>query len=165
MASHRVRLPLLLMAALIWAGSISTPELKGRVNDLAGVLSPADVGRISGMLEGYERGTTHQLAVLIVPTLAGEAMESFSGRVFDAWKLGRRGVDNGMLVTLAIAERAARIDLGSGFEPHISDAKAREIMNESMIPSFARGEFAQGIERGLERLMDEGRKLVAPISR
>ena len=130
--------------------------------DLAHVFSMTEAERISRMLADYEDETSHELAVLTVPTLEGEAIESFSLRVADAWNLGREGVNNGILVTLALKERTARIELGPGFEPYIPNAKAQEIMNESMIPAFAKGQFAEGVESGLRRLMDEGRKFVVP---
>ena len=149
-------------AALVVMGFSSIPKLERRVTDLAGVFSAAEAERITRMLADYERETSHQLAVLTVPTLEGETIESFSLRVAKAWGLGRKGVDNGMLVTLAIEERSARIELGLGFERYISDAKAKEIMDEAMIPAFAEGRFAEGVENGLKRLMDAGRKLVAP---
>jgi uncharacterized protein len=153
---------LLLTAGLIVAGCSRTPKLEGRVTDLAHVFSATEVERISRMLSTYEEETSHQLAVLTVPSLDGESIESFSLRVANAWGLGRKSVNNGILVTLAMRERATRIELGLGFEPYISDAKANEIMNQAMIPAFARGQFAEGVEGGLARLMDEGRKFVAP---
>jgi uncharacterized protein len=112
------------------------------------------------MLAVYEVETSHQFAVLTVPSLDGEPIESFSLRVANEWGLGQKGVDNGILITLAMRERSARIELGKGFVRYISDAKAKEIMDDSMIPAFAKGQFAEGIEGGLTRLMEEGRKFV-----
>jgi uncharacterized protein len=153
---------LLMTAVLIVAGCSRTPKLEGRVTDLASAFSAAEAQRISSMLSACEDETSHQLAVLTVPSLEGESLEAFSLRVANAWGLGRKGVDNGILVTLAMRERAARIELGLGFEPYISDAAAGEIMNQTMIPAFARGQFAEGVEAGLTRLMNEGRKFAVP---
>jgi uncharacterized protein len=111
--------------------------------------------RIAQMLSAHESETSHQLAVLTVPSLDGDSIESFSIRVANQWRLGKKDVDNGILVILAMHERAIRIELGKGFEAHISDAKAAEIMNESMIPKFATGAFARGLEAGLSRLIEE----------
>jgi uncharacterized membrane protein YgcG len=107
------------------------------------VFSAAEVDRISRMLSMYEDETSHQLAVLTVRSLDGESLESFSLRVANAWGLGQKGVDNGILVTLAPRERVARIELGLGFGPFISDAKTKEILNQSMIPAFARVSLAR----------------------
>jgi uncharacterized protein len=152
---------LLLLAALL-VGCNRTPQLEGRVTDLAHVFSVTERERITNMLAAYEAETSHQFVVLTVPTLSGEPIESYSLRVANAWRLGRKGVDNGILITLAMQEHAARIALGLGFEPYISDAKAQQIMDESMVPALRKGQFAEGVESGLGQLMVEGRKFVAP---
>ena len=136
------------------------PKLIGWLTDTACVLSLIEIGRINQMLSAYESETSHQLAVLTVPTLDGDSIESFSRRVANDWKLGRERANNGILVVLAMRERAARIELGEGFEPHIPAAKAAEIINESMIPNFAKGEIGKGIEAGILRLQQEARKMV-----
>ena len=152
---------LLLVAAVLILGACSrTPKLEGRVTDTAHVLSAIENDRISHMLATYELETSHQLAVLTVPSIDGESIESFSLRVANDWGLGQKGVNNGILVILSMRERAARIELGKGFEPYISDAKAQDIMNESMVPAFVRAQYAAGIEAGLSRLMAEGRNFV-----
>ena len=152
---------LLLLAALL-VGCNGTPHLEGRVTDLAHVFSVTERQRITNMLAAYEAETSHQFVVLTVPTLSGEPIESYSLRVANAWRLGRKGVNNGILITLATREHAARIELGLGFQPYISNAKAQEIMDQSMVPAFRNGQFAEGVESGLAQLMVEGRKFVAP---
>jgi uncharacterized protein len=140
------------------------PKLEQRVTDVAKVLSVADKARLVAMLVRYERETFHQIAVLTVPTLSGESIEGFSLRVANAWGLGRKGVDNGILITLAMSERKVRIEIGLGMEKYISDATAQAIIANTMIPAFRRGDYAGGLEAGLERLMKEGRKfVVAPM--
>lgn len=143
----------------------SVPILQGRVTDLPNVLSVQDRERLSKMLAVYEHETQHQLAVLIVPTLSGESIDSYSLRVAKAWKLGQKGVNNGILVTLAIADRKIRIELGLGMELYISNATAASIANRAMIPAFRRGDYAGGLEAGLTELMKEGRRFVVPASK
>jgi uncharacterized protein len=143
----------------------SVPTLQGRVTDLANVLSVQDRERLSKMLAAYEQETQHQLAVLIVSALSGETIESFSLRVANTWKLGHKGVNNGILVTLAIMDRKTRIELGLGMEPYISNANASSIISRTMIPAFRRGDYAGGIDAGLIELMKEGRKFVVPASK
>lgn len=138
------------------------PEMTGRVSDEANVLSAGEREDLEEMLESYEKETRHQIAVLIIPFLSGEPIESFSFRVANAWKLGKQGVDNGILLTLAMQERKVRIEVGKGLEPYISNAKAAQIIREAMIPEFKQGDFADGIEEGLEALMKEARKFVLP---
>jgi uncharacterized protein len=80
--------------------------------------------------------------------------------VANAWGLGYRGVDNGILIMLAIKEHKVRIELGKGMQRYISDAEARSIIDNAMTPAFARGNFAGGLEQGIERLMADARRFV-----
>lgn len=148
-------------AAAIDSRIIPVPVLNGRVNDTADVLSMADQERLSNLLIEYETETKHQIAVLIVPTVADEAIESFCLRTAKAWRLGRKGVDDGIVVCLAMKERRVRIELGIGMNRYISNAEAKEIIDMEMTPLFAKGDIASGLERGLKRLMEEGRRFTA----
>ena len=130
------------------------------MTDVANVLSDAERNRLADRLARYERETSHQIAVLLIPTLSGERIESFSRRVANSWKLGREGLDNGVLVTLAMKERAVRIEVGLGMERFISNATALSIINTSMVPAFRKGDYGGGLEAGLEQLMREGRRFV-----
>jgi uncharacterized protein len=136
------------------------PRLEARVTDVARLLSEADRERISDLLARYERETSHQIGVLLIPTISGEKIESFSLRVANAWKLGQKGLDNGILVTMAMKERAVRIELGVGMERFISNATAQSIINNAMVPAFRKGDYAGGLQAGLEQLMTEGRRFV-----
>jgi uncharacterized protein len=90
------------------------PRLQGRVTDFADILTPQQRADLASQLATYELETTHQIAVLTVPTLRGEPIEPFSSRVANARKLCRKGLDNGVLVTVIPQDRKARIELGSG---------------------------------------------------
>ena len=161
-AAHVARILLLLVvalhAAIGWCDE-RTPRIEGWVTDLANVLSPQQRERIAASLSAYEKETSHQVVVLTVPTLSGESIESFSLRVANTAGIGQRGVDNGVLVALAIAERRVRIELGLGFERHVSNARAQEIV-AMMTPSFRDGDYGGGLEKGLEALMSDGRRFV-----
>jgi uncharacterized protein len=148
-------------AAAIDSGMIPVPVLNGRVNDTADVLSIEDQERLAKPLENYEKETKHQIAVLIVPTLGDEPIESFCLRVAKTWRLGRKGIDDGIVVCLAMNERQVRIELGLGMNRYISNADAEEIIDVEMTPSFSKGDIAGGLERGLKRLMEEGRRFTA----
>ncbi|HEY2684104.1 MAG TPA: TPM domain-containing protein [Steroidobacteraceae bacterium] len=91
-----------------------TPKFTARVNDYAQVLQPDVKKQLESSLARYEKETTHQIVILTVPSLKGEPIEAYSLRVLNAWGLGRRGIDNGVLVTLAPSDRRARIELGVG---------------------------------------------------
>jgi len=140
------------------------PKLTGRVNDSANILSKSDRERLSDILRKYEQETHHQIAVLTIATLGDEPIETFSLRTFNAWGLGFKGLDNGILVTLAMKERRVRIELGKGMQRFISDADAKLIIDKEMTPAFSKGNFLTGLEHGLERLMDEGRRFVVTMN-
>src|SRR4029077_11755621 len=101
-----------------------------------------------------------QIVVLIIPSLGDETIEAFSLRTANAWGVGNKGFDDGILVCLAMKERRARIGLGKGIERFISDADAKIILDREMTPLFSKKDFFGGLERGIERLMDEGRRFV-----
>lgn len=139
-----------------------TPENAGRVTDLAAVLSRDETLLMTQALAQYERETTHQIAVLTLPSLAGETIEVFSLRVANAWKLGRKGINNGILVVLAPTERKIRIELGLGFERYISNSQASAIIQTHMLSDFREQAYARGLARGIHTLMEQGRAFVAP---
>jgi uncharacterized protein len=133
------------------------PKLEGRVNDYAKILTSQEREALNATLAQYEIETTHQIVVLTVPSLDGEAIDTFSLRVANTWKLGRKGLDNGVLVTVAPTERRVRIELGIGMNRFVSDADAKRIIEETMAPEFRAGHFGKGITLGVERLMAECR--------
>jgi TLP18.3/Psb32/MOLO-1 phosphatase superfamily protein len=134
------------------------PVRAGRVNDTADLLKAEDRARIEQALEQYERETFHQIAVLTIPTLAGEPIDSYSLRVANAWKLGQKGIDNGMLLVVAVNERIVRIELAPGMEKYVSNDDANEVIEEHIIPSFKRGDYTRGIQAGVIELMRLGRR-------
>ena len=153
-----IRLLSLVSIALVLHGptakAAEVPQLSGRVNDYANVLPAKDRAKLEKLLSDYETETSHQVAVLTVESLHGESIEDFSLRVANAWGLGRKGLDNGVLVTLAPEEHAVRIELGTGMNKYVSDAKAKRIIDETMIPAFQAGDIAGGLRRGIARLLD-----------
>jgi hypothetical protein len=113
-----------LLPAGIAHAELPVPPLRGRVNDLAGTLDPDVAARLEGRLADFERETTHQIAVLTIPSLEGEPIEPFALRVAEAWRLGQAGVDNGILLVVAPRDRRARIEVGYGLEGVVPDAIA-----------------------------------------
>lgn len=133
------------------------PHHLGHVNDHAGVVNAEERAALEAVLNAYRLETTHEIAVLTVSSLRGEAIDAFSLRVANAWKLGRKGSDNGILMTVAPTERQVRIEVGTGMARFISDADAKQIIDETLLPAFRAGQFGRGITRGVERLMDAAR--------
>jgi uncharacterized protein len=144
--------------------SADVPALRGRVNDYAGLLQPQVREQLEASLAHYEHETTHQIAILSVTSLHGESIETFSLRVAKNWALGRKGLDNGVLVTVAPTERSVRIELGTGMNRYVSDSDAKRIIDEVMVPEFRQGHYDVGLLRGIDRLFDACRRYKVPPS-
>jgi len=140
------------------------PVLQARVTDQAGVLDAAARQALEAKLAAFEKSKGSQIAVLIVPSTQPESIEQYSIRVVDAWKLGRKGVDDGVLLLLAMQDRAMRIEVGRGLEGVIPDAIAKRVIAEVITPYFKRSDFAGGVDAGVAALIKlvEGEPLPAP---
>ena len=143
---------LLLLRGTAWA-VVPVPPLSGRVVDLTHTLSPAAQARIDASLADLERRKGSQIAVLIVPTTDGEDLAQFGIRVAEAWKLGRKGVDDGAILLVAKNDRRLRIEVGYGLEGAIPDAVAKRVVSDVIAPYFKRGDFSGGIEAGVDQLV------------
>lgn len=146
---------------------VAVPPLKARVTDLTGTLTPAQRETLEQELRSFETRKGSQVAVLMVPTTRPEAIEQYSIRVVDAWKLGRKGVDDGVLLLVAKQDRELRIEVGYGLEGVIPDAVAKRVISEIIVPYFKQGDFYGGIHAGVSRLIRlvDGEPLPPPESR
>jgi uncharacterized protein len=144
---------LLTIALLLLQGltalALDVPKLKDRVTDLAGVLKPEQISSLESKLQEFERTDSTQIAVLIIPSLEGEALEDYSIRVVEAWKLGQTGRDNGAFLFIALKERKIRIEVGYGLEATLTDARSAQISQNEITPRFKEGDFYGGIDAGL----------------
>lgn len=140
------------------------PPLKARVTDLTATLSTADEARIGGKLAAFEANKGAQIAVLIVGTTQPEAIFDYSLRVAEAWKLGRKGVDDGVLFVVAKNDRKLQILTGPGLQGSLTDAMSKRIIAEIVAPKFRSGDFAGGIEQGVEKIINvlQGEALPPP---
>ena len=154
---------LLCWAFAAWA-DVAVPPLTGRVVDQTGTLSSADVAALTRMLQDFEARKGSQIAVLIVPTTAPEAIEQYSIRVAEAWKIGRKKVDDGVILLVAKNDHKLRIETGYGLEGALTDVAARRIIDEIITPRFRAGDFAGGISEGVKRIIAvvNGEPLPAP---
>lgn len=148
------------LLGLVWlalrlptALALEVPYLTGRVTDEAEILSPETRRAISARLQAHEAATSHQVAVLTVPSLDGEGIEEFALRVFDAWQLGRKGEDNGVLLVVAPRDRRMRIEVGYGLEGRLTDLEAGRIVRGIMAPRFKAEDFNGGISQGVEAIL------------
>jgi len=116
-----------------------------RVNDYADVLEANAEAAIEAKLAKFERESSTQVVVVVVPTLDGQAIEDVALRTFERWGLGQRGKDNGVLVLASMADTRARIEVGYGLEDRLTDALSRRILEDALFPAFRNGDHAGGI--------------------
>jgi len=171
-AAMRGALPRVLLAVFLWvaqpwvAAEVAVPPLKARVIDLTATLTPDQRSALEQKLAALEARKGSQVAVLMVPTVQPEMVEQYAIRVFDQWKLGRKGVDDGVLLLIAKNDRKLRIEVGRGLEGAIPDAYAKRIIDEEITPRFKQGDFHGGIEAGAARItkLIDGEAMPAPKS-
>jgi uncharacterized protein len=149
------------------AAEVAVPPLKARVTDLTGTLDAGQRAALEQKLAAFESSKGAQIAVLLVPTTQPEEIEQYSIRVAEAWKLGRKGIDDGVLFLVAKNDRKMRIEVGRGLEGAIPDVIAKRIGSDIVAPYFRQGDFYGGITAGVERIIKtaEGEPLPAPRPR
>jgi len=145
------------LLALLLGGAahaeVAVPPLTQRITDLTSTLDAGQIQTLEIRLSEFEKNKGAQLAVLIVPTTQPETIEQFGIRVVEAWKLGRKNVDDGALLLVAKDDRTLRIEVGYGLEGVLNDATANRIIDEIIVPRFKRGDYYSGIESGLAAMM------------
>ncbi|MFB9244676.1 TPM domain-containing protein [Massilia antarctica] len=132
---------------------VPVPELKSHVTDQAGMLSAEQRAKLETVLTDYESKTGSQIAVLLVKSTAPEQIEQYSIRVSDAWKLGRKGVDDGVLLVVAPdnppALRRLRIEAGRGVQGVLTDAQSKRVLQDVIAPHFQQKQFYDGLVAGV----------------
>ncbi len=128
-------------------------DLDRRIIDLSGTLDAAQQQRMTEKLAALEQRRGAQIAVMLVPSLGQQSIEALSNQLFRAWKLGRKGVDDGILLLVAKNDRQVRIEVGYGLEPVVTDLLAGQIIARDLTPAFRQGDFAGGIEQALDDLI------------
>jgi uncharacterized protein len=137
----------LLQLSLVYG--LDVPQLRGRVNDYAGVMQANQAQSLESQLAQLERDTGHQVAVLTIPTLNGEDIEGFSIRVAENWKLGKKGFDDGVILVVAVKDRKLRLEVGYGLEGLLPDAIAKRITADYIVPHFRSQDYSGGIVAGI----------------
>jgi uncharacterized protein len=147
----------ILALLLCWAGAalalVAVPPLSGRVVDQTGTLAAGDVASLTQTLRDLETRKGSQVAVLIVPTTEGEAIEQYALRVAEAWKIGRKKIDDGALLVIAKNDRRLRIEVGYGLEGALTDATTKRIIDEDITPKFKAGDFGGGVAAGVDKMV------------
>ena len=133
--------------------ALDVPPLTGRVVDLAHVLPPNTIESLTARLKAHEETTSNQVTVLVLPSLEGEPLESYSHRVATTWKLGQKGTDNGVLLLVAMKERKIRIEVGYGLEGALTDARSAQIIRSEIVPRFRAGDAPGGVAAGVDAIL------------
>jgi uncharacterized protein len=120
------------------------------VNDYAGLLSAADRERLDAQLAERERAAGTQMAIAIFPSLEGENVEDVASELFKKWRLGQKGLDNGLLLVLFVKDRKLRIEVGYGLESVVTDAVASQIIRREMAPRFREARWAEGLAASVD---------------
>jgi uncharacterized protein len=152
-------LPLVTVLLLVTGGyfapslALEVPPLAGRVNDTAHVLSAGAIRLLNQSLQELDRSESTQIVVLTIPSLEGESLEEYALKVAETWKIGRKGLDNGAVLLIAVNDRKVRIETGYGLEGRLTDLVAGRIIRERIVPAFKRGAFDQGVIDGVTAMI------------
>ena len=156
----------LLVCAVAFA-QVEVPELRSPVTDLTGTLTAEQAATLDQRLRSFEAEKGSQIALLIVPTTQPETIEQYAIRVAEAWKIGRSGTDDGIVLVVAIQDRAVRIEVGYGVEGALPDVIANRITDQVIVPRFREGDYYGGLSAALDRIIAvlEGEPLPEPEQR
>jgi uncharacterized protein len=155
MRPSRPLLAVLLLAALAGAASAALPippPPDRRINDYAGALSADERARLEDTLRARERESSNQIVVAIFRSLQGESLEDYSIRLAQAWRVGQKGLDNGVIFLVFLDDRKMRLEVGYGLESKLTDALASQILRQVVGPRFREGKVADGIAAGLDAI-------------
>ena len=149
------------------AFAVDVPFLTGRVTDNAQILSDETRKAVTANLKAHEEKTTNQIAVLTVPTLEGVSIEEYAVTVFNTWKLGQKGKDNGILLIVAPKDRKLRIEVGYGLEGTMTDGIAGSIIRNAITPFFKNNDYDRGIDEGVRAIINvlEGGQALAETAK
>jgi uncharacterized protein len=147
LVTRLLRLCLLaLLSTLAWAGPAQDqyPDFKSHVTDVAGVMGAQAIA-VERKLKAFEALTGHQVFVLTVATTGSRSIDEYAVDIFQRWKVGRKAMDDGVLLVVAVADRKVRMEVGYGLEGALTDVKCSRIIREFATPSFAESRYAEGV--------------------
>lgn len=137
-----------------WSYALDVPELKGRVNDYADMISPEAESLLEERLKAFEESDSTQVVILTVNSLEGDALEDFTIRVAEKWKIGQSKKDNGVILFASKNDRRMRIEVGRGLEGVLTDLLSGRILDNVMRPKFRSGDFDGGFLDGAGAIID-----------
>lgn len=153
-----------LLSLLLWAGvaqptfaaraGVPLPKLTSEVVDEAGILAGGALGRVQQAVAELNQKKNIQLVVVTVPDLAGYAVEEYALAIADAWKLGKKGEDRGIILLIAPTQRRMRFEVGYGLEGELPDAITKRILADVITPEFRAGDYEGGVLAGVKAVRD-----------
>ena len=164
LARYGLGIFLLLFFTAVWSLA-EIPDLSHRVTDLTATLNSEQSAALENKLAAFEVKKGSQIDVLIVPSTQPEDIAQYGIRVAEAWKIGRKNVDDGVIFIVAKEDRKLRLEVGYGLEGAIPDAIAKRVIAETITPHFKKDDYAGGIDAGVNQLMQliEGESLPPPV--
>jgi uncharacterized protein len=143
------------LAALVGVAAAALPippPPDHRINDYAGVLSAGERERLEDKLRARERESSNQVVVAIFRSLQGENLEDYSIRLAQAWRIGQKSLDNGVIFLIFVDDRKMRLEVGYGLEPKLTDALSSQILRQVVAPRFREGKIGEGIVAGVDAI-------------
>jgi len=162
-AQWRTLSGILLLIALVFVANcpkalaLEVPNYHGYVNDYADMISASTEAKLDRALQSFERTDSTQIAILTIPSLEGDALEDFSIRTVDQWKIGQKDKDNGVLLLVVKNDRKIRIEVGRGLEGVLTDLLSGRIIDGVITPYFQAGQMDKGFEAGVAALVQATR--------
>lgn len=155
---------IVLIAPGLLKAEVPVPALTAQVVDSTGTLSNEQQAALIQKLQAFEAAKGSQIAVLLVQTTQPEPIEQYALRVAESWKIGRKSIDDGAILVVALQDRALRIEVGYGLEGALTDITSKRIIEEVIIPKFRQGDVAGGVAAGVDQMIKviEGEPLPEP---
>lgn len=155
---------IILLAPSLLKAEVPVPALTAQVVDSTGTLSNEEQATLIQKLQAFEASKGSQIAVLLVQTTQPEPIEQYALRVAESWKIGRKNIDDGAILVVALQDRALRIEVGYGLEGALTDITSKRIIEEFITPQFRQGDIAGGVAAGVDQMIRviEGEPLPEP---
>lgn len=153
-SAHFLLLAFLSFSFISLAHALAVPQFQGYVNDYANMLSPSAKAKLESELRKFEQTDSTQIAVLTIPSLEGEQIEDFTIKVAEAWGVGQKGKDNGVIFVVSKQDGKMRIEVGRGLEGRLPNLLAARILNVTIAPKFKHGDYDGGVVAGISALID-----------
>ncbi|MGQ7141646.1 TPM domain-containing protein [Escherichia sp. SS-MK2] len=140
---------LVLICSSAFAVQVPVPEFAKYINDLTGTLTREEVSTLTSQIKTLTQKSHAQLIVLVVETTGDETIEQYATRVFERWQPGHKNLDDGILLVVAWQDHTVHIEIGYGLEGILTDAQSGQIIRNSIIPAFKKGDLAVGLQQGI----------------